>query len=299
VRRLPWSGDDVRRERQQIDRRPTRRGLQAVTTLEQARHAARGPAVEKAARAGLVAKGLLYALVGTLAARVALGYGGEPEDRGGALRTVADDPLGKALVVGVAVGLAAYAVWRFAQAVFDREHEGDGVKALAKRASYFVRGAWYVGLCGLAVSVLVGRGESSASSEKEATAGVLEQPLGRWAVLAVGAGLVCAGVYNAYRAFSGKYRKDMKLRKMTATENRVFNVVGVAGHVARGTVFALIGIFVARAAWQFDPTEAIGLDGALQKLAHQSHGRLWLGAAASGLGAYGLYCFVQARYRDV
>ena len=270
-----------------------------MTALDDARHVARGPGVEKAARAGLVAKGFLYALVGTLAARVALGYGGKPEDRGGALRTIADDPLGRALVVGVALGLAAYAVWRFAQALFDREHEGDGIKALGKRAGYLVRGAWYAGLCGLAVSVLVGRGESSASEEKEATAGVLAQPLGRWAVLAVGAGLVVAGGYNGYRAVTGKYRKHMKLRTMTDAETRVFHVVGVVGHVARGIVFALIGIFVVRAAWQFDPNEAIGLDGALQKLAHQSHGRIWLGAGAFGLAAYGLYCFVQARYRDV
>jgi hypothetical protein len=270
-----------------------------LTALDEARHAARGPGVERAARAGLVAKGFLYALVGTLAARVALGYGGTPEDRGGALRTIARDPLGQALVVGVAVGLAAYAVWRFAQAVFDRDHEGDGIKAMGKRAGYLVRGVWYAGLCGLAVSVLVGRGESSASNEQEATAGVLEQPLGRWAVLAVGGGLVVAGVYNGYRAVSGKYRKDMKLRKMSDGETRLFNVVGVVGHLARGIVFALIGVFVARAAWRFDPSEAIGLDGALQKLAHQSHGRVWLGAAAFGLAAYGLYCFVQARYRDV
>jgi hypothetical protein len=270
-----------------------------MTALDDARHAARGPAVEKAARAGIVAKGLLYALVATLAARVALGYGGEPQDRGGALRTIAQDPLGKTLVLVVALGLAAYAVWRFAQAVFDREHEGDGAKAIAKRASYLVRGFWYGGLCGLAVSVLVGRGESTASNEKEATAGVLEQPLGRWAVLAVGAGLVAAGAYNGYRAVTGKYRKDMELRKMTDAETSLFNVVGVVGHLARGVVFALIGIFVARAAWQFDPSEAIGLDGALQKLAHQSHGRVWLGTAAFGLAAYGLFCFVQARYRDV
>ena len=270
-----------------------------MTALDDARHAARGPAVEKAARGGLLAKGFLYALVGTLAARVALGYGGKPEDRSGALRTIADDALGQALIIGVAVGLAAYAVWRFAQAFFDREHEGDGAKALAKRGSYFVRGAWYVGLCGLAVSVLVGRGESSGSSEKEATAGVLEQPLGRWAVFVVGAALVGAGAYNGYRAVTGKYREHMKLREMTDFECRVFAIVGAVGHVARGTVFALIGIFVARAAWQFDPSEAIGLDGALQKLAQQSHGRWWLGAAAFGLGAYGLYCFVQARYRKV
>ena len=54
-----------------------------------------------------------------------------------------------------------------------------------------------------------------------------------------------------------------------------------------------------RAAWQFDPKEAIGLDGALAKLAHQSYGHVLLGAAALGLLAYALFSFVEARYREV
>jgi hypothetical protein len=73
----------------------------------------------------------------------------------------------------------------------------------------------------------------------------------------------------------------------------------VVGHAARAVVFGLIGIFLLRAAWQFDPNEAIGLDGALRKLAQQRYGDLWLGLAAAGLLAYALYCFVEARYRRV
>jgi len=54
-----------------------------------------------------------------------------------------------------------------------------------------------------------------------------------------------------------------------------------------------------RAAWQYDPKEAIGLDGALRKLAHAEYGQVLLGATAGGLMAYGLFCLVQARYREV
>jgi hypothetical protein len=64
-------------------------------------------------------------------------------------------------------------------------------------------------------------------------------------------------------------------------------------------VFALIGFFLLRAAWQYDPDEAIGLDEALQKLAGEAYGAFLLGAVALGLAAYGLFCLVQARYRDV
>lgn len=54
-----------------------------------------------------------------------------------------------------------------------------------------------------------------------------------------------------------------------------------------------------KTAWQYDAREAIGIDGALRKLANQEYGPIWLGGVAAGLGAYGLFCLVQARYRRV
>ena len=39
------------------------------------------------------------------------------------------------------------------------------------------------------------------------------------------------------------------------------------GHIARFVVFGLIGVFLTKAAIDYKPKDAIGLDGALQKLA--------------------------------
>ena len=75
--------------------------------------------------------------------------------------------------------------------------------------------------------------------------------------------------------------------------------VGIVGHLARMAVFALIGLFLLRAAWEFDPKEARGLDGALLELSQQAYGGLLLGAVAVGLMGYALYCFVEARYRRI
>ncbi len=54
-----------------------------------------------------------------------------------------------------------------------------------------------------------------------------------------------------------------------------------------------------KAAWEFDPKEAVGLDGALLEVAQQPHGGLLLGSVAVGLMAYAVYCLVQARYRKI
>ena len=66
---------------------------------------------------------------------------------------------------------------------------------------------------------------------------------------------------------------------MGGEERRWYTAVGVIGHAARGVIFLLAGFFVVRAAWEYDPKEAIGLDGALAKLAHAEYGPFLLGAA--------------------
>jgi hypothetical protein len=266
-----------------------------VSTLREAAHSTW---VEGAGRAGLVAKGVSFVLVAILAIQVAVGAGGQPADRQGALDTVADKPLGWLPLLLLAVGFAGYGLWRFAQALFDRDREGSDVTGLGKRAGDFAKGVLYAGLAAVSVSLVAG-GDAGGSEEETATSRVLDLPLGRLIVGGIGLAIVGAGAWNGYRAVTGKFRDDLKTRRMSRTEDRWFTAIGVFGHLARAVVFALVGIFLLRAAYQYDPDEAIGLDGALAKLAGEAFGPVLLATVAFGLLAYGLFCFVQARYRDV
>ena len=267
---------------------------------QQAKDVARGPVGRGLARWGLVSKGSLYLLVGVIAADVAIAGGERLRDRSGALATVADNWWGKLLVFALVVGLAGYAVWRFAEGVLGRPLEGGEKEGWLKRLGYFVRGAWYLVLCGIGVSALVGANESGGTQQEDRyTARVLEWPLGRWIVAGVGFGIIGAGLFNVWRAVTRSFRKKLKLRKMSEVEEKAFTVIGVVGHLARGVVFGLIGIFLVRAAWQYDPKEAVGLDGALAEILQQDYGDTLLGIVATGLIAYGVYCFAEARYREV
>ena len=268
--------------------------MSAVDTHE----LAQSPWVERLGRLGLVAKGVLYGIVGALALAIPLGVGGKATDRQGALRSVASVPLGEVLLLALGIGLAGYAVWRFAQAFLDRDGDGNGLKGLAKRIGYLGRGLLYAASAFVAFSIVGGLG-SGGSNEREETARVLDLPLGRWIVAAVGAGFLVAGGYNLYRSLTGKFRKHLREEEMCGTERGWTVVVGVIGHAARAVVFGLIGLFLARAAWQYDPSEAIGIDGALRTVAEQPYGEVLLAAVAAGLLAYGFYCLVQARYREV
>lgn len=215
---------------------------------------------------------------------------GEPADRQGALRAIADEPLGEALVFALAAGFAGYAAWRLWEAAFGDE--------FGERAAGLGKGLLYAASCALAVTLIVA-GDSGAGNEQKETAIVLEWPAGRLIVAAIAAAFLAAGLYNFYRSFTQKFREDLREGELGPEARPWAIAVGVAGHGARGVVFSLIGIFLGRAAWQYDPKEAVGIDGALARLAQQPYGAVLLFAVAAGLIAYALFCFVQARYREV
>jgi hypothetical protein len=265
-----------------------------------AKAVAQGKPVEAAGRAGLVAKGISFGLVGVLAIRVALDGGdGRTPDRQGALRAIAGDGLGQVVLVLLAIGFAGYAVWRLAEAVFDREREGDDASGLAKRAGAAGKALLYAGLCATAVAILVDAGGRGGSEEDKWTQRVLDLPAGRLLVGLVGLGVIGAGLFNGWRAFTGGFEKDLETWEMSDKERHVVRIVGFVGHAARLVVFTLIGLFLIKAAWHERPGEAIGLDGALQEVAQRTYGQALLGLLAAGLLAYGLFCLVQARYRKV
>jgi Domain of Unknown Function (DUF1206) len=256
------------------------------------------------ARIGLVAKGISYGIVGVLALQLALGEGGKATSREGALATLADEPLGEVLLIVLAFGFAAYAIWRFVQAFAEREEEDDSTgkaKKWGKRAGYIGRGLIYAGLTWAVIKLITGSGggESQNQQAKETTAMFLDWPGGRWIVGLAGLAIVGAGLWNVYRGFSKKFEDKWRTGQMSHAERTWGGRVARIGHFARGVVFVLIGVFVTKAAVEYEPQEAIGLDGALQKLASSDHGPYLLGLTAAGLICYGLYCLIDARYRDV
>jgi hypothetical protein len=264
----------------------------------QARRAGRSKWFDWAGRFGLAAQGVSYAIVAVLALMLAGGLGGKAADRTGALRTFADEPLGGALLVLVAAGFAAYAAWRLATAFFDRDNDGDDAKGLGKRAGDFAKGLFYGVLTISVVRILFGADEGGEKDTDQKTAGVLGWPAGRWIVFAVALGVAVAAVWNVYRGVSRKFEDDLEV----GTSHNVkcwIGRIGLVGLVARGVAFAIIAWFLAKAAWEFDPKEAVSLGGALAKLVSAPAGHAVLAAVAAGLLSFALFCLAQARYRDV
>jgi hypothetical protein len=125
---------------------------------------ARSRQFEWLARAGLVARWVIYAIIGVLAIKLALGDGGKTTNQQGALETIAKQPFGKVLLILMAIGLAGYATWRLVRAALG--HGPEASDDTKERLDGFVSGIGYALLCVAAVSPV---SSSSASAWSRAT----------------------------------------------------------------------------------------------------------------------------------
>ena len=254
---------------------------------------------EGLARAGLVARGVVYGIIGILALKLALGDGGDATNQQGALQKIAQAPFGKVLLALMALGLIGYAAWRLIRAALG--HGPEATDDTKDRIAGVVSGIVYAGLCVTALSILFGSGSGGGPSSHpgSTTGGVLGWPAGP--VLVVIAGLVFIGVAldQARKGVTKKFLEDSKTEQMGPNVEKGFTAAGVAGHVSRAVVFALVGYFLIRAALEYDPNKAVGLDGALAKLGQASYGPILLGIVAAGLVCFALYSVLDARYRRV
>ncbi|MDT9682433.1 DUF1206 domain-containing protein [Streptomyces sp. TRM76323] len=266
-----------------------------------ARGAANSSALGVAARCGLAARGVLYVLIGLIALRIAFGEGGGQADRGGALAELSTQPMGSVLLWAVGLGLVGMALWRLSEAVFGAA--GAGGRKPGKRLMSAARCVFYAFVAYSVLAFAAGESGSGSGSgdrqSKDVTARALELPGGQWIVGLVGAGIVVAGVWMAGRAALRKYRKHLELATMSRWERRFTDVTGVGGGVARGAVFAAVGVFVTRAALTYEPDEAKGLDDALRSFAETPAGPGLLVLVAAGMALFGLFSFASARWRRV
>ncbi|GAA2260556.1 membrane protein [Streptomyces ruber] len=262
--------------------------------------AARSSATEGAARAGLTARGVIYLLVGLLALQIASGDGGGKEaDRGGALQELSAQPFGSVLLWALGAGVVGMALWRLSETVFGAAGE-DG-RSWRKRLTAAARCVFYavVAYSVLSFAAGSGGGDSSDQQSRDITARALGWPGGQWLVAAAGAGIVVAGVWIAARAVLRKYRKHLRLGQMSRATRRAVDLTGVVGGAARGLVFAAAGGFAVRAAVEYRPDEAKGLDDTLRSFAEAPMGQVLLMIVAAGLVLFGVFSFALARWRKV
>ena len=251
------------------------------------------------ARAGLVARGVNYLLVGSLAVQIALGSSGKQADTTGALRAVAGHPSGIVVLWLLAAGFAGLALWRFAETAYGQA--GPAGHTAPKRMASLAMGVLYGCLCGIVVEFIlgVGRGTSSDTQSKSVTARLLAHDGGQVLIAAAGVAVAAAGVGIGIYGLRRTFAAHLHTAQMSAPARTVAEGFGVAGYLASGVVFCIAGAFLVDAAVSSDPQKAQGLDGALRKTAATPLGPWLLLAVALGLVIFGVYSWCEARWRVV
>jgi hypothetical protein len=250
------------------------------------------------ARAGFVARGVVYGVIGLLAVKVATGSGGKNTNQQGALETIAQQSFGKVLLVALAIGLAGYAAWRLTRAALG--HGRQETDSWFDRLTAAASGLVYAAVCVTAVKILTGgSGGSGSSAPKRATAGVLGWAGGTEIVAISGAVLIGVALFQAYKGLTRKFLDEADTARMSAGVERAYVTAGVFGHIARAVVFSLTGYGLLTAALEYDPRKAIGLDGALNELSRSPSGPFLLAIVAAGLMAFAVFSLVDARYHKV
>jgi hypothetical protein len=271
------------------------------TVAHEAEGFVRTPLFEGLARAGYVARGLIYAIIGVLAIRLAEGISAKPASQQGALQTLASQPFGHALLILMAIGLGGYAIWRLTQAVVGVTPEA-GRHSTMDRIGALGSGIAYGTFCVLSISVLMHGSSAAAGSNqkpRDLTATAFTWPGGRLIVGIVGAVFLIVAIYQAYLGLSQRFLDDSKTFEMSPGVRKAFTWVGTFGLCARAVAFALIGIFIVQAARTYNAQETVGLDGALVRVTRQSYGPWLLGIVAVGLIAFGIYSIADAKFRKI
>jgi hypothetical protein len=252
------------------------------------------------ARAGLIAKGILYLALGFFAIDLATGVGGESSEQG-AIELIASQPYGRWILAALTLGLFALAAWRAIVAFTGDPVEGSEI---GDRVVFGVKAALYVGTAVAALSVLIANwnggssGGGGGSGAQEATGWLMGLPLGPWLVGIAGAIAIGYALYSVKEyTVDTEFMSRLNLGEMRDEVKRSVESAGRAGYAGRAVVISIVGVLLIVAAVQHDPSESGGLSRALKTLAVQPWGRAVLWVVAAGLILFGLFSFAEARYR--
>jgi hypothetical protein len=253
------------------------------------------PWIQLLMRFGYVVRGVVYGLIGALALAEALGLPGRKTDPKGTLAVIAGVPSGGLLLTVIVIGLAGYAIWCFACALFDPLRHRSDAAGLARRLAFVAAGLGDLALLVFAVGVLGGQGPG-ADGPQRLVEKALQLPIGQPLVVAAGVIVVVVGLGQFVSGARAGFEHDLDERKMNKPERVLSANLGRAGYAARGLVYTLIGWFTIDGGLNHDPGRAKGFGGAFSALEGRPFGHYLLAAVALGFIALGAHSLACARW---
>lgn len=245
------------------------------------------------AKLGYAARGIVFLLVAALALFSGIA-GGQPETKT-AISTLLAQPLGRVWVGLIGLGLFGFVAWRLAQSIADADGHGNAGKAIVIRTALLGSAVTYTGLALYALGHAAGAGGGGGAGEKGLAEWVITQPFGSYISIAIGVALIAGGLITGAKGALRKFEKYVHLDDRSGT----LSYICMYGLIARGAVFSVTGMLFAYAGFTVDPDQAGGIADALEWLRGLPFGSALYLVMAIGLGAFGIYNLIAAKYRTV
>jgi len=242
----------------------------------------------------MLAKGVVYALIGVLTALAAFNLGGSNQGKGSVLQLISDLPLGNLLLGVFAFGLFGYVFFRFYQAFFGDEEPWSKTKGFIKRLAYIISGLFYglLGVAALRIVFAIYSGDDTNMVQM-----ILSKPYGKFLLIFIALCIAGKAFYQLYRAYSGSFREDVAQGDLGPKEQSTLVKAGVIGFTARGIVSGILTYLLFKISLS-NQGQVEGQEAAFDFLQNK-FGAIIMGITALGLVGYALYMFIRAKYTNL
>ena len=271
---------------------------QSGTAHEVEGRAANSTVLEWCVRVGMLTYGLVHLLVAFVAVRLALqGRSPGTATGGGAMAQLAGETSGRVVLLVMAASFASLVAWQVLVAAVgfrDRSRR----RRLLERIGAASRAVAYGYFAFVSARLAAAGRRGSSGSPRSTAAGVLTLPAGQVLVFLAGATVAGIGiglvVFGVRRGFLGQ------LEHLARRGRRRGPIVwlGMAGYLAKGAAFVVIGGFLCVTGLTRDPRRSGGIDVAFRELLGARLGTAAVLAVGAGIGCFGLYLFVVSRHLD-
>ena len=253
------------------------------------------------ARFGCIATGLVYAMLGLFAllSLFRLKHGGA--DESSLLKFFEDVQFGKVVISLIMLGMVAYMIWRFYEAINDPYRYGRQWKGILVRllTAFSAISDWLIAWP--AIESLIGMNPASKDGEpvaqRHSFEKLLQQPIGVWVVSIIGCITMITAVVQFIYVFKEAYEERIDLQKLQPFKRKIIHTLSYSGHIARGIILGLIAFFLLKAAATQNGQYVVNTDKAFDFLGDEI-GKGVFAIVAIGTICYGFFMMVMGYYYD-
>lgn len=242
----------------------------------------------RVARFGLVTRGVIYLFAGLLALELAAGLRQSGGNLTEVLTLFSKQTFGQVFLVILILGFLGYSLWGLVRVI-------TFPNGVLTKLGYLISAVSYAILAYVAWSLLRGVGHIQESGDPtKLSQQVLQIPYGREMLIFIGLCWMGGAIIQIISAFRAKFKENLKMGKVNDQAKHWPVLVGKIGLVSRSIIFLLIGIFIVKAAWHYNPEEAFSTGEVLKYLMEVPLGAVIVVVLSLGLMCFGVFSILQA-----